>query len=295
MKTIGFIGFGTMGSGMVQNLLKNGFNVIGYNRTKSKAEKIKHKNFSAANSPKEACENADITVTCVSSDSALNDVLFSEKGIFDVLDKKKILIDCGTTSVELTSKIAKECGKRGVRFLDAPITGSKMGAEAGTLLFMAGGDEKDVKECMAVFNAMGRKLVYCGPNTFGQKAKIALNLTQALMLQSCFEGLILGVKNGVPLPTMIEIFENSGAKSGVGSVKIPKVLKRDFSPHFKLELMNKDVEFAMSEMQKLGLELPLSKEVAKVFRKAMVKGIGHEDFASLAKLLEKDAGMELKG
>lgn len=295
MRNIGFIGLGTMGSGMAQNLLKNGFKVIGYNRTKSKADAIKHKNFSAANSPKEACENANIIVTCVASDSALNDVLFSGNGVFNALDEKKMLIDCSTTSIELTAKIAKECEKRGIRFLDAPITGSKMGAEAGTLLFMAGGDEKTVKECMPIFNAMGRKLVYCGHNTYGQRAKIALNLTQALMLQSCFEGLVLGVRIGVPLASMIEIFENSGAKSGVGSVKIPKVLNRDFSPHFKLELMNKDVEFAMSETQKLGLELPLSREVAKVFRKAMEKGLGQEDFAGIVKLLEKEAGIELKG
>lgn len=294
MSNIGFIGLGTMGSGMAQNLLKNGFKVVGYNRTKLKAEKTRHKNFSIAISPKEACRNSDITITCVASDSALNEVLFSAEGVFNDLDKNKTLIDCSTTSVELTSKIAKECEKRGIKFLDAPITGSKMGAETGSLLFMAGGDEKVVKECMPVFNAMGKKLVYCGPSTFGQRAKIALNLTQALILQSSFEGLVLGAKNGVSLKSMIEIFENSGAKSGVGSVKIPKVLKRDFSAHFKLELMNKDVEFAVNEMKKLGLELPLSMAVAKVFRKAMAKGLGSEDFAGIAKLLEEEAEVELK-
>ncbi|MBI2658125.1 NAD(P)-dependent oxidoreductase [Candidatus Woesearchaeota archaeon] len=295
MKSIGFIGLGTMGNGMAQNLLKNGFKVAGYNRTKSKARKINHKNFSIANSPKEACKNSDIIITCVANDSALNEVLFSADGAFDALGKDKILVDCSTTSVGMTDKIAKKCGKKGIKFLDVPMTGSKMAAEAGTLLFMAGGDENVMKECMPVFNAMGKKVVYCGPNTYGQRAKIALNLTQALMLQSCFEGLVLGVKNGVPLASMIEIFENSGAKSGVGSVKIPKVLNRDFSPHFKLELMNKDVEFAMNEMQKLGLELPLSTAVAKVFRNAMAKGLGQQDFAGIAKLLEEEAGIEMKG
>lgn len=294
MSNIGFIGLGTMGSGMVQNLLKNGFKVNAYNRTSSKAGKINHKNFNFAESPKEACEKSEIVITCVSNDAALESVLFSNNGVFAALGKGKILIDCSTTSVKATAKIAEECGKKNANFIDAPVTGSKTAAESGTLLFMAGGDRKTIGNCMPVFNAMGKKLVYCGPNTYGQRAKIALNLTQALMLQSCLEGLVLGAKNGVPLKSMLEIFENSGAKSGVGSVKVQKIMKRDFSPHFKLELMNKDVEFAMSEMKKLGLELPLSIEVAKVFKKAMSEGLGHEDFASLAKLLEEKAGIELK-
>lgn len=294
MKDIGFIGLGTMGKGMVQNLLNNGFGVNAYNRTISKAKQINHKNFEATNSPKEACEKSEAVITCVSSDAALGNVLFSNNGVFKAPAKGKILIDCGTTSIELTAKIAEECGKKGIKFLDAPITGSKMAAESGTLLFMVGGNKKTVDYCMPIFNAMGKKIVYCGSNTFGQRAKIALNLTQALILESCFEGLILGVKNGVPLQSMIEIFENSGAKSNVGTVKIPKVLKRDFSAHFKLELMNKDVGFAINEMKKLGLELPLSIAVAKVFRKAMSKGLEHEDFASLVKLLEENAGIELK-
>lgn len=295
MLRIGFIGIGTMGAGMAQNLLKRGFEVFAYNRTRDKVERITHKNLHIADSPKSVGEKSDIVITCVSNDEALRDVVFSENGFFSSLKENKIFIDCGTSSVELTAKITEECKKRKVRFLDAPITGSKTGAENGTLLFMVGGSRKTLEECTNVFNAMGKHVVYCGDNTLGQKAKIALNLAQSLILESYLEGAFLALKSGVPIESILEIFDNSGAKNGVSSVKIPKVLARDFSPHFKLELMNKDIGLAMREIKKLNLDLPLSTELAKVFKKAMKKGLKEEDFACIVKLLEENSGIRLKG
>ncbi len=291
---IGFIGTGTMGKGMVQNLLNAGFRVYAYNRTKEKLNSIKHPNIVVVNSPKESCEQSDVIITCVSNDAALSDVLFSETGVFKALNKTKILVDSGTTSVGLTEKITQECEAINAEFIDAPITGGKTGAENGTLMFMVGGRKDIVDKCTTIFNAMGKRIVYCGTNGHGQKAKIALNLTQSLMLQSHLEGIMLGVKNGVPLESMLEVFENSGAKSGVGFGKMPSILRRDFSPSFKLELMNKDVNLAMQEINKLGLDLPLSKKLLNVFQEAMKKGWQEEDFVSIVKLLEQNAGIKLE-
>ncbi len=293
-KKIGFIGLGTMGHGMVQNLLKNNFFVNGYNRTKAKAQDIKDKNFIILNAPSQVTKESDVIITCVANDEAIKDVLFSKNGVFEEITEEKILIDCSTTSIEMTSKISEKCKKMNVKFLDAPITGSKMGAESGRLLFMAGGNKKKLEECMQIFNAMGTKTVYCGENTYGQRAKIALNLSQALVLQGYLEGMMLGVKNGVPLQSMLEIFDNSGAKSNVSSVKMPKIMKRDFEPHFKLGLMNKDITFAVHEMKKLGLEFELTKSIGKIFQKAMKKGLENDDIAGIVKLLEEDAGIVLK-
>lgn len=291
---IGFIGIGTMGKGMVQNLLNAGFRVYAYNRTKEKLASIKHPNLVVVNSPKESCGQSDIIIICVSNDAALKNVLFSENGVFKALNKNKILVDSGTTSVDLTEKIMQECRAIDVEFIDAPITGGKRGAENGTLMFMVGGRKDIVDQCMSIFNAMGKRVVYCGVNGHGQKAKIALNLAQSLMLQSHLEGITLGVKNGVPLEKMLEVFENSGAKSGVGFGKMPSILKRDFSPSFKLELMNKDVNLAMQEINKLGLDLPLSKKLLSVFQQAMGNGWQEEDFVSIVKLLERNAGIKFE-
>lgn len=292
MEKIGFIGLGTMGSGMVQNLLKNGFNVTVFNRTKSKADGIKHQNITIADSPKDAIEKSDIVITCVKNDSALEDVLFSKNGVFEALGKGKALIDCSTVSIELTQKIAQECDKKNAEFLDAPITGSKLAAEGGTLMFMVGGKKEVLESLMRVFNAMGKKAVYCGENTYGQKAKIALNLGQSLILQSYLEALMLGLKEGVSIEAMAEIFENSGAKSAVGSFKLNYIMKNDFEPHFKLELMDKDIKLAMSEIKKLKIDLPLSSKISGVFDLAMEKGWEKEDWSAIAKLLEENSKME---
>ncbi|MBI2676006.1 MAG: NAD(P)-dependent oxidoreductase [Candidatus Aenigmarchaeota archaeon] len=294
MNKIGFIGIGTMGRGMVKNLLNKGFRVFAYNRTRVRTEELNHEKLQIVDSAKEACEKAEIIIICVSNDSALDEVLSSENGGFQTLKEGKILVDCGTTSVDLTLKIAEECRRRGADFLDAPMTGSKTGAESGTIMFMVGGDKDVLDECMPIFNAMGSKAVYCGDNSYGQRAKIGLNLAQSLILEGYLEGLILGVKNGVPLEAMLEIFENSGPKNGVASAKIGRILKRDFTSDFKLELMRKDIGLASEEIKKLGLDLPLSKEISKAFEKAVEKGLGREDFSSIVKLLEENAKIELK-
>ncbi len=293
IKNIGFIGLGTMGSGMVLNLLKNNFKVFAHNRTKSKI-KISDKNLKVVDSPKEACESSEIIITCVSNDKALDEVLHGKRGAFESPIESKILVDCGTTSIEFTERIKEECDKKNAKFLDAPITGSKVGAAAGTLLFMVGGDKKTIRKCIPAFNAMGRKVVYCGANTCGQRAKIALNLAQSILMQGYFEGIVLGAKNGVPIEKMIEIFENSGAQTKVGFAKTQKVMSRNFEPHFKLELMDKDIKLAMNEMKKLKIDLPLSKEVSKIFDKAMKKGWQNDDFACLAKLLEESSKVMIK-
>jgi len=294
MKNIGFIGTGTMGRGMVENLLKNNFNVFAYNRTRSKAEAIKHKNFNVADNPKELPGKTEVIFTCVSNDNALEGVLFSKNGVFQALTAKNVLIDCGTTSAELTKKIYEKAKEKGVEFLDAPLTGSKTGAETGQLVIMAGGNKEIFEKCMPLWNAMGKKAVYCGESGKGQKAKYALNLAQTLILEGYLEGLIFGLKNDVPIDAMIEILDNSGAKNGVASFKVPRIMKRDFKPHFKYKLMHKDIKIAEKEIKKLKINLPLSKEMFNQFQKGHEKGLDEEDFSALVKLLEEEAGVKIK-
>ena len=294
MKNIGFIGIGTMGKGMVENLLKNGFNVFAYNRTRSKAEAIKHKEFSIVDNPKELPGKTEVIFTCVSNDDALEEVLFSKNGIFQTINENNILIDCGTTSSEFTKKIYDKAKGKGVEFLDAPLTGSKIGAETGQLVLMIGGNKEIFDKCMPLWNAMGKKAVYCGENGAGQKAKYALNLAQTLILEGYLEGLIFGLKNNVPIDAMIEILDNSGAKNGVASFKMPYIMKRDFNAHFKYKLMHKDIKIAEKEIKKIGINLPLSKEMFKQFQKGHEKGLDEEDFSALVKLLEEEIGIRIE-
>jgi len=294
MENIGFIGIGTMGKGMVANLLKKNFKVYAYNRTRAKAEEIKHENLIIVDEPKELPDETEAIFTCVSNDDALRGVLFSENGVFETLNGKNILIDSGTTSAELTKEIAEKAKEKDVKFLDAPITGSKIGAESGQILFMIGGSKEVFDKCKPLWDAMGKKAVYCGDNGFGQKAKYALNLTQALTLESYLEGLIFGLKNGVPIDAMNDVLENSAAKSGVSAFKVPHIMGRDFTPHFLYKLMHKDLKIAENEIKKLNLNFPLTNEIFKQFQKGHEKGLDEEDFCSLVKLLEEQAGIEVK-
>ena len=287
--TIGFIGAGTMGKGMILNLAKKGEKVIVYNRTRRAAEELKSENISVANGFRDIAK-ADIIMVCVSNDKSLEDVLF--KGLFHENIKGKILIDSSTTSPEMTLKISEEAKKKGFEFMDAPVTGGKQGADNGQLVFMVGGDKKIFEKCKPTLDKMAKICIHCGPITYGQRAKISLNLMQSLILESTLEGLILARKNGVSLETMELILENSGAKSGIGTGKLALIKSRDFTQTFKQELMHKDVRLADSERKKLGLHLPLTEAILEVFDRAAVRS--QEDFATIVKDLEKAAGIELK-
>ncbi len=279
---IGFIGVGTMGRGMINNLKKT-YDVTVYNRTRARAEALG--GVSVAGSPGEAAAAADIIFTCVSNDTALTEVLFGDKGIFSVELKGKTLVDSSTTSLELTEKIKKQADGKGAKFLDAPITGSKLGAEGGTMMFMVGGEKNIFDGLLPVLETMGKRFVYCGESGNGQRAKHALNLTMSMILESYLEGMALGIKHGVPADAMQEILDNSGAQNAVATFKMPYIKKRDFDQHFMLKLMHKDLKLAEADRRALGLYAPLSDAITGVFGKALPRG--DEDIATIAKTLEQ--------
>ncbi len=285
IKNIGFAGIGTMGSGMSRNLVKAGFNVFVYNRTRPKAEAIE--GATVVDTPADLCRKAEVVLMCVSNDSSLREILYSSSGIMTALTEKNVLIDSSTTSVELTAEIAKKCADKKAEFLDAPVTGGMKGAAEGTLLYMVGGKKAVFEKCRPVFEAMGKKLVYCGPSTYGQRMKIALNLTQSMILESYLEGVVLSLKEGLPLEVVMDAFDNSGARSGVATAKMPSILQRDFTPTFLLELMNKDLKLAAAEIKKLNLSLPVAAETIKLLQEGMDKGLAKEDWIAIVKLLEE--------
>ena len=289
INNVGFVGVGTMGRGMVKNLAKNGFKVFAYNRTKEKIKDLESDKIKVVDSLQEAGK-ADLVITCLPSDDAIMEAVFERDMIGSL--KGKIFIDCGTTSIATTARIAEACEKNNVEFMDAPITGSKLGAEAGTMTMMIGGEKDTFLKCMPVFKAMGKVHVYCGPATYGQRAKLALNMAMSMLLESYLECLIFAVKNGVPLKAMEEVMENSAAKNGIGSFKMQYIKKRDFEQHFMLKLMHKDLSFAEKEMKRLNLELPLAKHIKAIFEKSLERG--DEDVSTIVKELEKKAGVELK-
>jgi 3-hydroxyisobutyrate dehydrogenase-like beta-hydroxyacid dehydrogenase len=295
-RRIAFLGLGTMGAGMARNLLAAGCAVTGYNRTRARAESLASDGLTVADTPAEAADGAEVVIACVADDAALEAVLRdADAGAFGRLSEGALVMDCGTTSPATTARLAEETRARGGAYLDAPITGSKLGAEGGRLTFMVGGAKADVDRARPLMEVMGRHTVHVGEEVgMGQRAKLCLNLSQSIVLEGVLEGLVLGKRLGVAPERLLEIFEHSAGKTGVGSFKAPYLLDGDYTPHFRLDLMQKDLHLALSEASQQRVPLPAARAVTALYDAAAAEGMGPEDFLATAKLLMRWARVSLE-
>lgn len=285
-----------MGEGMVRNLIQAGFAVTGWNRTAAKAKPLEADGMAVAQTPVEAAQGADFVVLCVSNDEAVRElVLDPARGILGALGAGTLVIDCGTTSQETTAEVAAAVAERGARFIDAPITGSKLGAAGGKLTLMVGGPADDVTRAQPLFDAMGKHTVHVGEAIgMGQRAKYCLNMTQAVVLEGILEGYALAKTLGVPVAKMAEILDNSAGKTGVGGFKTPYLQAADYEPHFRLDLMHKDLHIALGEAARARLPLPAARAVLTLYDQGVAEGLGPRDFLVLAQLLERWGGIALR-
>jgi len=242
---IGFIGLGLMGGPMARNLLRAGFPLVVWNRTKSKADDLVRDGATLAADPREAAALADVLITIVSDPPALEEVLFGPRGAFEGLRAGCTLVDSSTISPDLARRVAKACGERGVDFLDAPVTGGTWGAEKGELVFMVGGKAEVLEHMKPVFEAMGKKFILLGPSGAGQTVKLGMNLLLALQVDAFAEALALVTAAGVPAERLVEVLQSSMARSGVLEVKAPMMVKGEFPASFPLRLMHKDLRLAL--------------------------------------------------
>lgn len=283
---VAVLGLGTMGAGMAGQLLKSGRSVVGFNRTRARARDLEGRGLSYLGDPAEAVENAEAIVVCLADDRATRAALL-DNGALDRARAGALLIDCGTSGLELTAEMAARADARGIELLDAPVTGSKLGAEGGTLTFMVGGPTERVDRARPLFETMGRHVVHAGPRIGdGQRVKYCLNMIQAIVLQGVLEGYALARAQGVTIEALSEVLENSGGRTGVGSFKTPFLLKGDFTPHFRLDLMLKDLRLALGQAEAGEAALPLAEAVTRLYEEAVGRGLGGDDFLATARLLD---------
>ncbi len=205
------------------------------------------------------------------------------------------IVDSSTIAPSATRKFADRVRPSGVQYVDAPMTGSKTGAESGTLIFFVGGDDAAIEKIKPLFAAMGKKFVRVGETAKGHAAKLAMNLQIALIYEGFAEGLTLAAKLGVDAQTLVTLIEASMVRSGVVEYKAPFVLKRDFSPNFPLRLMHKDIRLALSAAKEARVKLPALETVEEVYEMATEDGHENLDYAATLTLLEKWAGVEVNG
>jgi 3-hydroxyisobutyrate dehydrogenase-like beta-hydroxyacid dehydrogenase len=280
---IGFIGLGLMGRPMAMNLLKAGHAITVWNRTASRADELVAAGATLAKSPKEAATGADVLVTIVSDPPALEEVLWGKNGggvsaadaALSALKPSAIYIDSSTVSPDLARKIAAACAAKGVKFLDAPVTGGDWGAKKGELVFMVGGDAETLKAAEPVIGVMGKKWFLLGPNGAGQTIKLAMNSILALQIEALAEALALVTAAGLKGESLVEVLQSSMARSGVLDVKAPNLLKGEYVPSFPLRLMYKDVSLAMDLAKELGVSLPAAAAAKETY--GAVKAAAKED------------------
>ncbi len=293
-ESVGFIGLGIMGEPMALNLVKAGYEVRVYNRTPEKAEPLKKAGAKVAATPAEAARNADYVVSIVSDSAASEEVFLGKDGALQTVKAGAIVIDSATISPVVSRKLACATAGKKASFLDAPVTGSKHGAEKGELTFMIGGERETFDRAMPLLKVLGKKHIYCGGYGAGLSAKLAQNAIQSTMVEIFCEGFVLAVKSGVRPEVMMEIVQNSMARAALTDFKAPFIFKGDFTPYFPLKWMHKDVALAMEAAFAQGVPMPVSAAVKEVYAAARAQGKGDLDYAAVVTFLEDLAGVKVR-
>ncbi len=248
----------------------------------------------ACATPREVAERADYIFYCVGDTAMARQITVGSGGLIEAVRKNAIVCDCSTIAPAASLELHAAFAAKGAHFLDSPVTGSTGGAEKATLTFMIGGDKAVFDRAKPYMEIMGKLFYYCGPAGQGLRAKVTQNLVGASILQCFAEGMVLATKAGVAPELMIEILENSAAKSGLASYKAPFILNRDFTTNFSAKWMHKDVGLALELAKSLDLPLPVTAVTQQMLQATIAKGWGDDDFCSAIRVLEDWAQIVVK-
>lgn len=295
MAQIGFLGLGIMGAPMAQHLLKAGHEVALWSHQGQKAKDLMSAGKgTACSSPKEVAERSDYIFYCVGNSEMAKAITLGPNGLLEGIRRNAVIADCSTIAPAVAREIGCAFQTKGAYFLDAPCTGSRPGAEGASLTFMIGGDKEAFERAKPYFEIMGKLFYYCGGPGQGLQAKLTQNLVLASIMEAFAEGIVLATKGGIDPELMLDILNNSAAKSGLISYKAPFIFARDFRTNFSTKWMAKDVGMALETGKALNVPLPITAVTEQMLRASISEGRGDDDFCSLIQVLEKWAGVEVR-
>jgi len=286
MKKIGFIGVGVMGKSMVRNLVKNGFDVSIYTRTKSKVLDLIEEGITWCNDVKSCAKDKDVVITIVGYPKDVEEVYFREDGIIENAKEGTYLIDMTTTSPKLSIRIYDEAKKRNIFALDAPVSGGDVGAKNATLSVMVGGDRDAFEECLYVFKSLGTNIIYEGGAGSGQHTKMANQIALGGAIAGVCEAIIYSKEVGLDVEKMLDSISKGAAGSWQMSNMAPRMLKGDFDPGFFIKHYIKDMKIADDEAKDVNLELDILEDVLKMYEKLQDEGMGDLGTQALIKYYE---------
>lgn len=288
---IGWIGTGVMGASMCMHLIKKGYHVSVYNRTKRKARGLMDAGAEWAKSPRAVAEGSDVIFTIVGFPKDVREVYFGRSGIIEGLKEGSIIVDMTTTEPSISEEIYREASKMVASSVDAPVSGGDIGAKNGTLSIMVGGDKSTVGSVMPLLKLMGENIVHQGGVGKGQHAKMCNQIMAAALMIGMCETLLYGYKAGLDLKTMLRSVSKGAAASWMLDNLAPRIIKRDFSPGFYVEHFIKDMGIALREAERMDLALPGLALVNQLYTATKAQGHGRKGTQALLLALETLSGV----
>jgi 2-hydroxy-3-oxopropionate reductase len=290
VSTIGFIGLGIMGNPMACHLARAGHTVIGYNRSPGRAAALIDAGGAEADSIAEAVKDADVVAVMVPDSPDVRDVLLSDGGVFAHAQPATLVIDFSSIRPDVTTQLAEEATQRGLRLVDAPVSGGEPGAKNASLSIMVGATDDDFAAAKPFLEIVGKTIVHVGPNGAGQTVKAANQLIVAGNIQLLAEAIAFLHAYGVDLNAAVEVLGGGLAGSAVLNQKAPKMLARNFDPGFRIELHHKDMGIVTSAAREAGVVIPLGAVVAQLMASALANGDGSLDHSGLLRGVERLSG-----
>jgi len=283
---VGFIGLGVMGKPMARNLIEAGHELVLFSRTRASVDEVAQDGATAAGSPREVAEQADVTILMLPDSPQVREVLDSDDGLLAGAREGSLVIDMSTISPVVTREIAEECGERGIGWVDAPVSGGDVGAREATLSIMAGGSDDDFARAKPLFEALGKTIVHVGPVGSGQVVKACNQVVVALTIEAVSEALVLGSKAGVDPATIIEVLSGGLAANKVMELRGRNFLEHDFTPGFRVDLHHKDLGIALATAREYGVALPSTAAVDQMLQALRSNGRGDRDHSALLAHIE---------
>ena len=284
-QSVALLGLGTMGSGMAANLLKAGFPLAVWNRSRAKAEALAAQGARVAETPADAAHGASVILSMLADDAASRAVWLGEDGALAAANKDAVLIDCSTVSPAWIAELANAAEARGLEFLDAPVTGSRMQAADGQLTFLVGGEADALERARPVLEAMSKEIAHLGPVGSGAKMKLLNNFLCGVQVASLAEGIAWMERSGLDTEKALDLLKRGAPGSPLLANLSARMMNRDYAVNFYLKLMAKDLTYAEKAAAESGVELTTAANARGLFERATVDGYGDKDMSSVVEVL----------
>ena len=294
MQRIGFIGLGLMGQPMARRLLEAGYSLTLWNRTQEKAKGLLAAGATWGSSPRAVAQASQAVITMVTDSAAAEEVIGGTEGILPGANPGLILIDMSSIAPEMSRSLAERATSRGATMLDAPVTGNPKVASDGKLGVMVGGPQETFAACRPIFEKLAAKIVYAGLNGMGTTLKLVNNLIMGVAIEAVAEALVLATKAGIDPQKVVEITSVGGARTGAMETRGPRMIRREFSPHFSANNMYKDLSTALKLAEECGVSLPATSISREMLRAVKSQGKGDLDSCIVLEVLEAMANTVVK-